>query len=261
VGNDDNVSVALEYLNEKWTIREDPGPRANHIAESIAHILLTNPTEHDTLPEFGGGLLHVIFEPNSAEFRIAATHYFQYSTIRWEKRARFNPSNPESIQWIFEGLMADRGQLPCIARVDFAAQQIPGNLVAPFVTPTQARNQEYLIGSLDEAKHDYMSRYYGQTPELLGGERFIRLNPRLKPWTPAADDQYYKVQTDDTWLLISWSLYGDIRHWHMLADMYSRDVSQEGSPRSSMDTVGDPVPGTLLRAPSRTRVMLETSKF
>lgn len=87
-GNDDNISVALQYINERWTIREDASEAVNHIAESIAHILLTRPMEHDTLPPFGSELFVMVFEPNDDFFRLEAEHHFKFSTIRWEKRAR-----------------------------------------------------------------------------------------------------------------------------------------------------------------------------
>jgi phage baseplate assembly protein W len=87
-GITDSASVALQYIQERWSIRENIDYVANHIAEAIAHILLTVPGEHDTLPEFGSRMLSIVFEPNSQEFRMTAKVYFETATARWEKRAK-----------------------------------------------------------------------------------------------------------------------------------------------------------------------------
>lgn len=255
-GIGDSISVALQYLSDRWTIREDVNPQANHIAEAIAHILLTRPTEHDTLPEFGSDIFTILFEPNTEQFQVLANHYFSWSTIRWEKRARI----PEQggMTWTFEGPLVDQGRLPVIARVNFIQQQADGNLINPFVTPLEAKNQEYQPGDTDAAGHDWASRYRGQIVYDIGGTRFIR--PRVaKPVLPAKDDQFYEVKHGDTWLLISWELYGDIRfHW-LLTQIAVSDAAADGASRDAMDTLGDPVPGTVLRVPSRTRMLMEVS--
>lgn len=251
-GNADDVSVALQYLNEKWTIREEPDQEVNHIAESVAHILLTRRLEHDTLPEFGSDVFTILFEPNSQEFRLAAAHYFSFSTARWEKRARI----PEigGTQWFFDGQWADQGRLPLACRVNFIVQQVPGNLVAPFVTAREARAQEYPLGRIDRGGHDFASRYFGQTVYTRNGEDYVRLRtPSLM--AERNDDFFYKVRPGDTWLLISWELYGDIRFWHHAALCYSYDLAKDGADRSYMDTTGDPPIGETIRLPSKARVM------
>lgn len=251
-GNMDDVSVALQYLNEKWTIREETDATVNHIAESIAHILLTRPMEHDTLPEFGSEVFTILFEPNTQEFRLAAAHYFSFSTLRWEKRARV----PEigGTQWFFEGQWADQGRLPLACRINFITEQTPQNLVAPFVTPREARAQEYPLGRVDRGGHDSNSRYFGQVVYSRSGEEYIRLrSPRLI--SEHNDDVFYKVKLGDTWLLISWELYRDIRFWHHVALCYSYDQAGQGRDRSYMDTTGDPPVGETLRLPSKARVL------
>jgi len=251
-GNTDNVSVALQYLNERWTIREVTNENVNHIAESIAHILLTRPLEHDTLPEFGSNIFTILFEPNTEEFRLAADHYFNHSTERWEKRAKI----PENVgtTWYFEGQLADQGILPLVCRVEFIIQQAEGNLVAPFVTPRQARAQEYPLGSVDRGGHDYTSRYYGQRVITRDGQDYIRLRaPRYL--TQQADDIFYKVKPKDTWLLISWEVYGDIRYWNQCALCYAYDQAAVNADRSYMDTTGDPPVGETIRLPSKTSIM------
>ena len=73
---------------------------------------------------------------------------------------------------------------------------------------------------------------------------------------PAGDDVFYKVRELDSWLLISWKLYGDIRYWYMIASAYVHDLAKDGASRDLLDTVGNPVPNTILRAPSRSRALL-----
>ena len=256
VGGYDNVSVALQYLNERWTIREDVHTEANHIAECIAHILLTRLTEHDTLPEFGSRLFEMLFEPNTTEFELLASHWMQTSTVRWEKRARI----PEGgTAWQFLGHLADEGIAPCLAYIEFIMQQAEGNLVAPFVTTRQARLQEYQTATVDNSGHDYESRYYGtEQVRDLDGIWFNRLYaPRIYP--PAQLDEFYQVVHGDTWLLISWKVYGDIRYWPVIAEMYVEDMADNGEgSRDDMDTCGDPPPGTILRLPSRSRMLMES---
>lgn len=251
-GNTDYTSVSLQYLSEKWTIREETDERVNHVAEAIAHILLTRPMEHDTLPEFGSDLFTIIFEPNSQEFRLAASHYFSHSTERWEKRARIPEEGGTT--WYFEGQLADQGILPLICRVKFITQQTTGNLVAPYVTAREARNQEYPIPYADNGGHDNMSRYFGQQVLDRSGENYVRLRkPRFL--SSRNEDIFYKVKPKDTWLLIAWEVYGDIRLWHHAALCYSYDHAANEGDRSYMDTTGDPPAGETIRLPSKTRLM------
>lgn len=256
-GNADYTSVALQYLTEKWTIREDTDERVNHIAESIAHILLTCPTEHDTLPEFGSDVFTLLFEPNTEEFHLVASHYFSYSTERWEKRARVPEDGGTT--WYFEGQLADQGILPLVVRINFITEQVEGNLVSPLVTPREARVQEYPMPSPDASGHDNFSRYYGQRPLTRDGEVFIRLrSPRY--FAQRRDDIFYKVKPKDTWLLISWEVYGDIRLWHFIALAYAYDRAAEGLDRTYMDTTGDPPLGETIRLPSKARVFSLASR-
>lgn len=250
-GNRDSTSVALQYLNEKWTIREVTNEGVNHIAESIAHILLTRPTEHDTLPEFGSDIFTIIFEPNTEEFRLAASHYFSFSTERWEKRARIPEDGGTT--WYFEGQLADQGILPVVVRIRFITEQVEGNLVSPLVTPNEARAQEYPIVNPDSTGHDSYSRYYGQRPLTRDGELYIRLRAPYN-FSQRRDDIFYQVKPKDTWLLIAWSVYGDIRLWHYIALAYAYDKAADGGDRSYMDTTGDPPLGEVIRLPSKARV-------
>jgi len=252
-GNTDSISVALEYLQENWSIREDTNPQVNHIAESIAHILLTIPGEHDTLPEFGSSLFLILFEPNTYEFRQQAEAYFKFSTIRWEKRARVPDmvdqySSFSGVRWKIDGRQVDVGICPVLAMVDFIPNQVPGNLVIPFVTDRAARSQEYNPGAIDSAGHDYISRYKNIDVTAYCENTYLRF-PRYGyvPFSPT--DTYYTVGKGDTWLLLSWKFYGDIRYWYFIARLYVSDNST--SDRSIMSPLADPPVGAILRIPDR----------
>lgn len=269
-GNTDATSVALEYLQDSWSIRETVSPNVNHIAESIAHILLTRPGEHDTLPEFGSNLFVILFEPNTYEFRKLAETYFKFSTIRWEKRARI-PENFEvaggdgfdanrygrfsGVRWSITGEQVDRGIMPVWVTVDFVTGQVPGNLVIPFVTDRVARSQEYAPGTFDAAGHDYVSRYRGNPGSVRDGIPYTRIMP-YRRLEYASDDSYYTVIRGDTWLLLSWKFYGDIRYWYILARNYIADSAESGLSREHMDTLGDPPLSASLRVPSKKRILM-----
>ncbi len=262
-GNTDAISVALQYLQDNWTIREDAAPSTNHIAEAIGHILLTRPTEHDTLPEFGSRLFLILFEPDTNEFRQLAEAYFKFATVRWEKRARIPDTTSQftsssGVRWKIDGRNVDMGILPVYTYIEFITQQALGNLVLPFVTDRQARLQEYPSSVVDSNGHDYMSRYKGATRSYRDGSDYIRLR-RYTPLPFSSGDTFHTVMRGDTWLLLSWRFYNDIRYWHILARCYVNDAANAGLDRSYLNTLADPPIGTLLRVPSRTRILLETA--
>jgi len=252
-GGDDNASVALAYLAEQWTIREATGAQTNHIAEALAHIFMTRRTEHDTIPPFGGDLFQIIFEPNENRFRVLAGHYFTTAAERWEKRAGI--SEDDIYFKVHNGHLIDEGRLPMIVDISFITQQAAGNLVSPFVSFREARTQEYPSALFDISNQDYYSRYWGIPTVYLDGIPYNRF-PKPSVLGYARDDQYYKVLERDSWLLISWKLYGDIRFWYLVAMCYIHDVLSDTAPRQLLDTTGDPEPGTMLRAPSRQRASL-----
>lgn len=266
-GNTDDTSVALEYLMENWSIREELRPKVNHIAESIAHILLTRVGEHDTLPEFGSNLFFILFENITRETMLAAEAHFKFSTIRWEKRAKIPDkfyvdamdgigAVPRSgVRWHVTGTEVDKNLLPVWVYIQFIIQQETGNLVIPFVTARQARLQEYSASSVDLAGHDPYSRYYNSDIFYYNNIKFIR--PRIPQFfRPSIGDQYYTAIRGDTWLSLSWKFYGDIRFWHHIATTYVFDCSMEGGPSSCMDTTGNPPVGETIRIPDKKRVLL-----
>jgi phage baseplate assembly protein W len=264
-GNTDASSVALEYLQDSWSIRETVATHVNHIAESIAHILLTRPGEHDTLPEFGSYLFTILFEPNSYEFRQQAEVYFSTSTIRWEKRAyipeesnlndaRYLANRSGGIGWSLTGLQADRGIAPVWVGIDFIPQQKRGNLVKPFVNDRDARLQEYHSSSVDNNGHDHVSRYRGQQYVSASGNNHLRLRHVL-PIRYSSADQYHVVTQGETWYSIAWKHYNDIRLWYKIAVSYISD-NTDGD-RSTLQMLAGPATGSLLRIPPIANILAE----
>jgi phage baseplate assembly protein W len=54
-----------------------------HIRDMIEQFLFTNPGERVNRPDFGSGLLHMVFEPNSPELAAALQHTIQAGLQRW----------------------------------------------------------------------------------------------------------------------------------------------------------------------------------
>lgn len=55
----------------------------DHICDMIEQFLFTNPGERVNRPEFGSGLLHMVFEPNSPELATALQHTVQAGLQHW----------------------------------------------------------------------------------------------------------------------------------------------------------------------------------
>jgi phage baseplate assembly protein W len=253
-GSTDAVSVGIQYLQDYLLTSDLTALNTNHVAESIAHILLTTPLEHDTLPPFGSKLDFLLFAPNDIYTRQEFETWVEQSTIRWEKRARVPV--PDGIVYDASGLEIDRGELNAQLIIDFLKTQDPTNLVAPFVTPRQARNQEYPISETGNDKvHDYVSRYLDGEQYTIGTESYTRLK-KTGIFAPADDDIFYEVKNKDTWLLVSWKNYQDIRLWYFCALYYLEDIAENGS-QADIDTTGDPQVGDLLRLPSRSRIFMQ----
>jgi len=252
-GTTDSVSIAIEYLQDYLTTGDLTALKTNHIAESLAHILLTSPLEHDTLPPFGSKLDFILFEPNDVYTQQTFSVWMEQSTIRWEKRAYIQPG---SEVWAANGQQTDEGELGVQLPVTFITQQAPGNLVSPFVSPRDVRNQEYPTRVKDDVVHDSISRYSSSEVYTLGQATYLRLKKSSTIQTPRNDDIFYTVGHKDTWLLISWANYQDIRYWYFISQFYLDDVCETGS-RDLLDTCGDPPPNELLRLPSRKRLLME----
>lgn len=254
-GVDEQNSVELQYVASKWSIREDVDLPANHIAESVAHILLTKVGENDTLPWFGSKLMEAVFEPNTEEFQLLFQFYLKTATERWEKRVIVPASG--GVIWGKKPYLTDQGELPLHVSIQFLAQQDPQNLVAPFVTPRQARAQEYPPTQYDINGHDYFSRYYNNTALVSGTTKSLRLrSPRY--WPIARDDEFKKVKHRQSWLSLAYDVYGELRYWDCIAEVYVQDSADAGLDRKVMNPSYVPPYGTMLRLPSRARVMSES---
>jgi phage baseplate assembly protein W len=250
---------------DRWTVREEVRPKLNHIAESVAHILLTKPGEYDTLPEFGSYLFKCLFEPNSYEFRFQAETFFKLSTKEWEKRARipevFGPDvqgydqSFAGMQWNVTPQSIDEGRVPVWVRIQFISEQAAGNMVAPYSKPRDARTLKYRASKIDDNGHDNLSRYYGQKAYYWGGIKFIRFDLKTDP-PPDNQDSFYPVCPGDSWFSISYKRYGDIRYAYILAKNYVIDAAKVGRSRKYLDVTGDPEPGTILRVPSPTKLLM-----
>ncbi len=55
----------------------------NHIRDMIEQLLLTNPGERVNRPDFGSGLLQMVFAPNSPEVAAALQFTLQAALVRW----------------------------------------------------------------------------------------------------------------------------------------------------------------------------------
>ena len=55
----------------------------DHICDMIEQFLFTNAGERVNRPDFGSGLLHMVFEPNSPEVAAVLQHTVQAGLQRW----------------------------------------------------------------------------------------------------------------------------------------------------------------------------------
>lgn len=55
----------------------------DHIRDMIEQFLFTSPGERVNRPDFGSGLLGMVFEPNSPELAAALQHTIQAGLLRW----------------------------------------------------------------------------------------------------------------------------------------------------------------------------------
>jgi hypothetical protein len=58
-------------------------PDAEHVRDMIEQFLFTNPGERVNRPDFGSGLLHAVFEPNSREIATALEFTTKAGLQRW----------------------------------------------------------------------------------------------------------------------------------------------------------------------------------
>ena len=253
-GNLDTASVGYSFIEERFTTSDLFTPVSNHVAEAISHIILTRMGERDWLPEFGSKVDGILFDPNLVYTQQEFETWVQLASIRWEKRAFIQV--PEGISWKSDSYSIDAGQLHATITPVVVPNQVPENLVAPFVTPRQARSAEYPLGASDKAGHDWLSRYRNSARSTIDGASSIPHRVAKKiPF--AADDYYYEVKHLDTWMSISYKLYQDVRLNWVVADCHAQDAASEGLQRDTLNILSDPIPGSFIRTPSKTRVLME----
>jgi phage baseplate assembly protein W len=63
--------------------RTAPTDGDDHIRDLIEQVLFTNPGERVNRPDFGSGLLQLVFAPNSAELATALQFTIQAALQRW----------------------------------------------------------------------------------------------------------------------------------------------------------------------------------
>jgi phage baseplate assembly protein W len=254
VGIYDGTSVGLEFLDDRVTIREDINIEQNHIAESIANILLTRQGEDDTLPEFGSNLHYLIFEKHTQQFKLASQTWFSYATKRWENRISIDESNGVKWKDTWDDVLTNT--LPLQLNLSFIVQQKKGNLVYPFVTPRQAVEQEYLPSGRDVAGYDSYSKYYPVNRKAVSTRGTFTWFRRSKLSKPNPDDIYYKVETLDTWRTISSRHFGDTRYSWVVARASIETALETGRGKDCINTLYSPNQGDLLRLPSRERIIM-----
>lgn len=255
-GSTDETSVGLEMTPDAYSLRKTEGTYVldNHIAGGIANILLTKKLERDTLPEFGSEVYRILFEQISVYSMQEFEVWLQLAIARWEYRVSINP--PEDVTWHHNDFDTDRGKLPITVSPRFINSQAVNNLVAPYVSPRQARLQEYQSSELDVSGHDTSSRYFGYERYRRNG-LFENKTRTTKRYSKASDDVFYRVKHYDTWYLISHYLYGDVRYWWIIVDFYIQDASSNEESRDKLKNYEDPPAGEILRVPSKTRLFMD----
>ena len=250
----DSVSVAVAYLRESWTIRQSSEDTTNLVAEAIYNILFTGLRSFEVIPWYGSKIENSIFECNTNEFRLVFTAFLKHSTERWNKRAVY-PEN--GVQWYPTGVQTDKGELPLVASIEYLTQQHPKNLVTPFVEVRQVRTQEYPASIIDVNGHDLLSRYYKQyTYATTDNFSYIRLRRNID-LPPAPDDTFHKVKPTDTWMYIAYDELGEVRYWFYPYLCYIQDKASSGQgTRDILNPTINPEPGTLVRVPSKERILL-----
>jgi uncharacterized protein len=75
-----NIDFPLQFNGSGHTAIADDN---DHIRDMIEMFLLTNPGERVNRPDFGAGLLHLVFAPNSPELATAVQFTIKAGLQRW----------------------------------------------------------------------------------------------------------------------------------------------------------------------------------
>jgi hypothetical protein len=68
------------------------------------------------------------------------------------------------------------------------------------------------------------------------------------------------IKPADTWMLITYALLGEVRYWFYPYLCYIQDSAKAGGTRDILNPDNLPEPGTLLRIPSKERILLINSR-
>ncbi len=75
-----NIAFPVRLDGRGTTARQEPD---RHVREMIEQLLFTHPGERLNRPDFGGGLLQVVFAPNSPALAAALQFTLQAGLQRW----------------------------------------------------------------------------------------------------------------------------------------------------------------------------------
>jgi uncharacterized protein len=75
-----NIDFPFHFDSRGRTATADD---ADHVRDMIEQLLFTNPGERVNRPDFGSGLLHAVFAPNSPELATALQFTTQAALQRW----------------------------------------------------------------------------------------------------------------------------------------------------------------------------------
>ena len=75
-----NLKFTLQFDNIGRTGQTDEN---GHIRDMMEQVLFTSPGERVNRPDFGCGLLQLVFQPNSSELAITTQYLVQGSLNRW----------------------------------------------------------------------------------------------------------------------------------------------------------------------------------
>ena len=251
--NLDTVPVGMAVMPDKLTITPTYD-RQNHIAESMAHILTTIQGQRDMLPRFGSRSNDIIHDPNNQYSRMVHETWVELAVARWEKRVILKV--PDNLTWVDTDETMEAGEAIFQLNPTIIPTQVPGNLVAPFVGPRDARNQEYPLGEIDSEGHDWTSRYHGLPAYEENGERWVMPVDR-PPLLPQADDGFYTVVRGDNWWSIADEVYQNILFAWCIWEMWIDDQAEAGASADALDITNEIEPGTMLRYPSLARVLTQ----
>lgn len=77
------IDVAFPYHHDRRGRTGSPENADAHIRDLIEQVLFTSPGERVNRPDFGSGLMQLVFQPNSVEVAAATEFLVQSSLQQW----------------------------------------------------------------------------------------------------------------------------------------------------------------------------------